>query len=167
MNNLEKCVSNQWEKIKIQTKGSTEPELPEDEGTPDQKEVFKTIKKKAYQREMKKGMAHMTNDTKDYTKYLSTNADAPYAAHIVFKQNHSVYRVCQDFPNLDKEQNKFKVTDASVDPNKVFATLDEHSKKFKEFGDMHEQRHSENFKIDGSGYARQLSVHISTTQHTY
>ena len=41
----------------------------------------------------------------------------------------------EDFVNVDKEWNEFKVTDACVDPDKVFASLDDYSKTLKEFED--------------------------------
>lgn len=48
---------------------------------------------------------------------------------------YSVAKFHQYVTKFDKEWNEFKVTDATVDPDKVLTTLDKHTKKLKEFGD--------------------------------
>ena len=35
--------------------------------------------------------------------------------------------------------NEFKVTENSTNPEKIFETLENHSRKLKEFGDRHEK----------------------------
>ena len=53
--------------------------------------------------------------------------------------NQLVAKNRQGFTKLDKEWNEFKVTDTSTDPDKIFATLDEHSKKLLDFGEIYEK----------------------------
>ena len=61
-------------------------------------------------------------------------ADAPQQECAAIKIKHSVAKNLQDFIKLDKEWKELKLKDASTDLDKIFATLDEDSKKLKEFG---------------------------------
>ena len=88
---------------------------------------------------MKKAKAHMVRVTKDFARRLVMNADTPYEAYEELKKKYSVAKNRQDFTTLDAQWNEFKVADANVDPDKVFATLDEHSKKLGEFGEKYEK----------------------------
>ena len=83
---------------------------------------------------MKKAKAHMVRVSKEFPKRLVMDADTPYEAWVALKTKYSVAKNRQDFTKLDKEWNEFKVLDSNVDPDKIFATLDEHSKKLLEFG---------------------------------
>ena len=88
---------------------------------------------------MKKAKAHMVRVTKEYPKRLVMDANTPYEAYIALKTKYSVAKNRQDFTKLDKEWNEFKVEDVNIDPDKIFATLDEHSKKLLEFGVKYEK----------------------------
>ena len=88
---------------------------------------------------MKKAKAYMVRVSKDYPKRLIMEADTPYQAYTALKTKYSVAKNHQDFTKLDKEWNEFKVKDTSTNPDKIFATLDEHSKKLKEFSPVYEK----------------------------
>ena len=88
---------------------------------------------------MKKAKAHIVKVIKGYAKRLIMDAKTPYKAFVALKEKYSVAKVRQDFTKLEKKWNKFEVTDATVDPDKVFTTLDEHLKKLKEFCDRCEK----------------------------
>ena len=88
-----------------------------------------SVENKLVRKEMKKAKAHMVRVTKEYPKRLVMDASTPYEAYIALKTKYSVAKNRQDFTKLDKEWNEFKVEDVNIDPYKIFATLDEHSKK--------------------------------------
>ena len=89
---------------------------------------------------MRKAKAHMVMVTKDFPKRLVIEATTtPYGAYAALKTKYSVAKNRQDFVRLDKEWNKFKVTDEKADLDKIFAKLDEHSKKIGEFGSHYEK----------------------------
>ena len=137
MNDLEEYVTIDYKDVDMPTKESTI--LSEGQDKTDLKAVAECDKNKRSRKEMKKAKAHMVKVTKGYAKRLVMDAKTPYEAYAALKEKYSVAKVRQDFTKLDKEWNEFKVTDESVDPDKVFTTLDEHSKKLKEFGDRYEK----------------------------
>ena len=94
---------------------------------------------KRVRKEMKKAKAHMVRVTKDYPRRLVMNAETPYKAYAQLKAKYSVVKNRQDFTLLDAQWNEFKVSDVTVDPDKIFAKLDEHSKKLGEFGERYEK----------------------------
>ena len=137
MNDLEEYVTDDWKDIDMPTKLSADLTQIKDKTKLD--EVAACDKNKLYRKEMKKAKAHMVKVTKGYAKRLVMDASTPYEAYAALKKKYSVSKVLQDFTKLDNEWNEFKVTDATVDPDKVFATLDEQSTKLKEFGDRYEK----------------------------
>jgi len=130
MEDIEEYVTEAWKGRDMPTKESAEP--PAD--TTDTEGTAKALKQKRIRKDMKKGKAHMVQESKDYPKRLIMEADTPYKAHTALKTKYSVAKNRQDFTKLDTEWNEFKVKDISTDPDKIFATLDEHSKKLEEFG---------------------------------
>ena len=137
MNDLEEYVNIDYKDVGMPTKESTV--LGEYQDKTDLKALAACDKNKLSRKEMKKAKAHMVKVTKGYAKRLVMDAKTPYEAFTALKEKYSVAKVRQDFTKLDKEWNEFKLTDETVDPDKVFATLDEHSKKLKEFGDRYEK----------------------------
>ena len=79
----------------------------------------------------------MVRVSKNCPKKLNMEVDTPCQAHATLKIKHSVAKNRRDFTKLDKEWNEFKVIKTSTDPDEIFVTLDEHSKKLKEFGERH------------------------------
>lgn len=66
-------------------------------------------------------------------------ATTPYEVYVTLKTKYSVAKNRQDFVRLNRELNEFKVFDEKADPDKIFAILDEHSKKIGEFGSHYEK----------------------------
>ena len=137
MNDLEEYVTDEWKDKDMPTKISADLTRIKDKTKLD--EVATCDKNKLYRKEMKKAKAHMVKVTKGYAKRLVMDAKTPYEAYSALKKKYSVSKVLQDFTKLDNEWNEFKVTDPTVDPDKVFATLDEQSTKLKEFGDRYKK----------------------------
>ena len=115
-------------------------------------------KNKLVRKEMKKAKAHMVKVTKDFPKRLVMEATTPYKAYAALKAKYSVAKNRQDFVRLDREWNEFKVTDEKADPDKVFAMLDEHSKKIAEFGSSYEK---DSLQI----YASKLRTRVHSIEH--
>ena len=88
---------------------------------------------------MKKAKAHMVRVMKEYPRRLVMNAETPYEAYAALKAKYSMAKNRQDFTTLDGQWNEFKVADVTVDPDKIFAMLDEHLKKLAEFGERYEK----------------------------
>lgn len=86
-------------------------------------------------KEMKKAKAHMVKVTKAYPKRLVIEAEMPYEVYIALKNKLSFASNRHNLTSYYKEWNECKIKHISMDPDKVFATLDEHSKKLFEFGD--------------------------------
>ena len=136
MNDLEEYATDEWKGKDMPTKASTVL-LDTDKGDSDK--VTLATENKLVRKEMKKAKAHMVRVTKEYPKRLVMDATTPYEAYIALKTKYSVAKNRQDFTKLDKEWNEFKVEEVTTDPDKIFATLDEHSKKLLEFGDKYEK----------------------------
>ena len=58
---------------------------------------------------------------------------------INLKKNNPVSNNRQYFESIDKEWNEFKVKETSTCQENIFATLEEHSNKIKEFSTRHEK----------------------------
>ena len=86
---------------------------------------------------MKKAKSHFVRVSNDHPKRFIVEAYSSFQACVALKTKYSVSKNYQDFTKLDKEWNEFKVTETSAEPDKIFAKLDEHSKKPKEFGARH------------------------------
>ena len=69
---------------------------------------------------MKKAKAHMVSVTNYYPRRLVMNAETPYQAYATLKAKYSVAKNRQDFTSLDTQWNEFKVTDVTVDLDKIF-----------------------------------------------
>ena len=133
MEDLEEYITLPYELIALPTKESGETDSTEAVA------VALAKKNKLIRKEMKKAKAHMVKVTKDFPKRLVMDATTPYEAYAALKTKYSVAKNRQDFVRLDREWNEFKVTDEKADPDKIFATLDEHSKKIAEFGKRNEK----------------------------
>ena len=96
---------------------------------------------KRVRKDTKKAKAHMVRVTKGYPRRLAMNAETPYEAYAQLGAKYSVVKNRQDFTLLDAQWNEFKVSDVTVDPDKIFAKLDEHSKKLGEFGENMRKMH--------------------------
>ena len=77
--------------------------------------------------------------TNDFPKRLVMETDTPYKAYSALKTKYFVAKNRQDFTKFDHQWNQFKITDTKADPDKIFATLEEHSKKLEEFGARYEK----------------------------
>ena len=133
MEDLEEYLTIEYKDIVIPTKESGETD------SVSTTEIELAKKNKLVRKEMKKAKAHMVKVTKDFPKRLVMEATTPYEAYAALKTKYSVAKNRNDFVRLDREWNEFKVTDEKADPDKVFATLDEHSKKIAEFGTRYEK----------------------------
>ena len=133
LEDLEEYLTPAYEHIDLPTKESGETDSVEAVA------MALAKKNKLVRKEMKKAKAHMVKVTKDFPKRLVMEATTPYEAYAALKTKYSVAKNRQDFVRLDREWNEFKVTDEKADPDKIFATLDEHSKKIAEFGSRYEK----------------------------
>ena len=134
MEDIEEYVGKDFATMDIPTKDECEADET------DSAEIQKLAKEmKIVRKEMKKATAHMVRVTKDFPKRLVMEANTPYEAYVALKTKYSVAKNREDFTKLDKEWNEFKVTDERVDPDKVIATLEEHSEKLGEFGDRYKK----------------------------
>ena len=133
MEDLEEYLTIEYKDFVIPTKESGETD------SVSTTEIELAKKNKLVRKEMKKAKAHMVKVTKDFPKRLVMEATTPYEAYAALKTKYSVAKNRNDFVRLDREWNEFKVTDEKADPDKVFATLDEHSKKIAEFGTRYEK----------------------------
>ena len=84
-----------------------------------------------------KEMAIFVRTTKDLPTMLVKEVDTPYNAFSKLKEKYSVKQVREDFDTLDTEWNEVKVNDVSTDPNLIFKTLEEQSKKLGIFGERY------------------------------
>jgi len=127
MEDLEEYIMDSYKGVQIPSKesGITSSEVVS--------VIVLALKNKLMRKEMKKAKAHMVKVTKDFPKHLVMGATTPYKAYVALKTKYSVAKNRQDFVRLDKEWNEFKVTDEKADPDKIFTTLDEHSKKIAEY----------------------------------
>ena len=133
MDDIEEYVTEEYKDVDMPDKDSadTEGKVGDDLAT--------AIKDKRIRKEMKKAKAHMVRVSKGYPQRLALEASTPYKAYKALKEKYSVSQNRVDFCKLDKEWNEFTVTDASMDPDLIFETLDEHSKKLGEFGSRYEK----------------------------
>ena len=60
---------------------------------------------------------------------ITKEAGTPYAALHALKEKYAVNKIREDFDTLDAEWNQFKVNDVATDPDLIFKTLEEHTKK--------------------------------------
>ena len=134
MEDLEEYVGMDYKYTSMPSKSSTVPAADADATT-----IAVCTMNKKVRKEMKKAKAHMVRVTKEYPRRLVMNADTPFEAYASLKSKYSVAKNRQDFTTLDAQWNEFKVTDVDIDPDKIFATLDEHSKKLSEFGERYEK----------------------------
>ena len=85
-------------------------------------------------KEMKKEKSIFIRATKDLPNMIFKEAYTPYKAYKMLNEKYTVKKVLDDFDSVDNEWNEFKVTDVNIDPDLVYKTLEEQSKKFKVFG---------------------------------
>ena len=85
-------------------------------------------------KEMKKAKTHMVHVSQEYPRRLVMTALTPREAYIAWKGTYFVAKNREDFTNLGRDWTEFNVTEAEADPDKIIATLDEHSEKLGEFG---------------------------------
>ena len=90
-------------------------------------------------KEMKKAKSIFVRATKDLPNMLVKEANTPYEALSNLRKKYSVEKIREDFDTLDTEWNEFKVNEISTDPDLIFKTLEEQSKKLKVFGDRYEK----------------------------
>ena len=116
---LEEYVGTDWKDKKIPEKSETDP--------------MKILQRK----EMKKTKAILVRGTKDLPNMLVKEELSPYSALQKLREKYAVKNVREDFDTLDNEWNQFKVQDVSMDPDLVFKTLEEQSKRLSVFGDRY------------------------------
>ena len=133
MEDLEEYIMDSYKGVQIPSKesGITTSEV--------ETVVVLALKNTLVRKEMKKAELHMVKVTKDFPKRLVMGAMPPYKVYVALKTKFPVAKNRQDFVRLDKEWNEFKVIDEKADPDKIFTTLDEHSKKIAEFGPHYEK----------------------------
>ena len=88
-------------------------------------------------KEMKKAMAIFVRGTKDLPNMIVKECETPYKVYEKLKEKYSVKKVREDFDVLDQEWNEFKVTDVGTDPDLIYKTLEEQSRKLKVFGERY------------------------------
>ena len=90
-----------------------------------------------HRKEMKKAKAILVRATSDLPSMIAKEALTPYEALAKLREKYSVKKVREDFDALDSDWNNFKITDPSTDPDLIFKTLEEQSKKLSIFGDRY------------------------------
>lgn len=88
-------------------------------------------------KEMKRAKAILVRGTKDLPNMLVKEGDTPFKAFSALQEKYKVKKVREDFDKLDSEWNDFKVSDIAVDPDLIYKTLEEQSKKLGIFGDRY------------------------------
>ena len=68
---------------------------------------------------------------------IAKEAQTPYEALSKLHEKYSVQKIREDFDTLDNEWNNFKIDDISMDPDLIFKTLEEQSKKLAVFGERY------------------------------
>ena len=116
---LEEYDSTDWKDKKITEKTDTDN--------------LKILQRK----EMKKTKAILVRGTKDLPNMLVKEELTPYNALRNLREKYAVKNVREDFDTLDNEWNQFKVQDISTDPDLVFKTLEEQSRRLSVFGERY------------------------------
>ena len=116
---LEEYIDEDWKDKKMPLKTETDE--------------LKTLQRK----EMKKAKAILVRGTSELPSMLVKEAETPYEAFSALREKYKVKKVREDFDKLDSDWNDFKVDDASVDPDLIFKTLEEQSKKLGIFGERY------------------------------
>ena len=128
MEDIEEYVTEVYKGKETPSKEETIPEDLDDANEGEERKKMKLVRK-----EMKNAKAHMVRVTKDFPKRLVMEAEMPNEAYAALKAKYSVSKNKQDFTKLDKEWNEFMVKDPTSNPDKIFATLEEHSKNLAIF----------------------------------
>ena len=68
---------------------------------------------------------------------LVKEATTQYAALEHLHKKYAVKKAREDFKALDIEWNNYKVTNSSIEPDLVFKTLEEHSRRLGIFGERY------------------------------
>ena len=118
---LEEYTEIEWKDKEIPVKGGTDAKL--------------ILQRK----EMKKAKSIFVRATKDLPNMIVKESKSPYEALSDLRKKYSVEKIREDFDTLDTEWNEFKVNEISTDPDLIFKTLEEQSKKLKVFGDRYEK----------------------------
>ena len=66
-------------------------------------------------------------------------SSTPFEALSKLREKYSVKKIREDFDKLDSEWNAFKVTEVSTDPDLIFKTLEEQSRKLAVFGEHYKK----------------------------
>ena len=90
-------------------------------------------------KEMKKEKSIFIRATKELPNMIVKEDNTPYEAYEMMNEKYSVKKIRDDFDTVYNEWNEFKVTDVNIDPDLVYKTLEEQSKKFKVFGARYEK----------------------------
>ena len=85
---------------------------------------------------MKKTKVILVQGTKDLPNMFVKEEITPYSALQKLREKYAVKNVRKDFDTLDNEWNQFKVQDI-MDPDLVFKTLEEQSKRLYVFGERY------------------------------
>ena len=116
---IEEYVEDDWKDIKMPDKSNTSD--------------LETRQRK----EMKKAKAILVRATSQLPSMIAKEAQTPYEALSKLREKYSVKKIREDFDTLDSEWNNFKIDDVSTDPDLVFKTLEEQSKKLAVFGERY------------------------------
>ena len=88
-------------------------------------------------KEMKKAKAIFVRATRELPNMIVKECQTLYESFVALREKYAVQKVREDFDVLDDEWNQFVVTDISTDPDLIFKTLEEQSKKLKVFGERY------------------------------
>ena len=95
------------------------------------------VKQLLQRKEMKKAMAIFVRATKELPNMIVKECETPFRIYEKLKEKYSVKKCREDFDVLDQEWNQFKVTDIGTDPDLIYKTLEEQSRKLKVFGERY------------------------------
>ena len=90
-------------------------------------------------KEMKKAKAILVRATSQLPSMIAKEAQTPYEALSKLREKYSVQKIREDFDTLDNDWNNFKIDDVTTDPDLIFKTLEEQSKKLGIFGDRYKK----------------------------
>ena len=118
---IEEYVEEDWKDVKMPDKANKSEE-----------EILQ-------RKEMKKAKEILVRATSQLPSMIVKEAQTPYEALSKLREKYSVQKIIEDFDTLDSEWNNFKIEDVSTDPDLIFKTLEEQSKRLSVFGERYEK----------------------------
>ena len=90
-------------------------------------------------KEMKKAKTISVRATSQLPNMIVKESSTPFEALSKLREKYSVKKIREDFDKLDSEWNAFKVTEVSTDPDLIFKTHEEQSRKLAVFGEHYKK----------------------------